>query len=195
MLKDEISCLIYHWRPHVQALPDLILNHHFDPAAIAMWSLLEDYVREFFAEHQAGIDAHWAEIEGMSADLVSHSILKPELGTLAIQGCADLQQLCVYVIYLSTFFHSWINNKQYEDGGDVSYATIGLWNSHDPAYNPQLVAQREARQVMLLWTLSHVRYNSIMDVGPAVLKDLIWQRRQQIEPGIPLANLMMSTNI
>ncbi len=195
VLRAEISQLSYRWSPRNQVLPDRVLNNHFDPAAIAMWTLLEQYARQFFAEHQTGIDAHWSEIETMSKDLVTHSILKPELGTLAVQSCEDLQQLCVYVIYHSTFFHSWVNNKQYEDGGDVSYATIGLWDTYDPAYNPQLVAQREARQVTLLWTLSHVRYNPIMDVGPAALKDLIWQQRTQIEPGIPIANLMMSTNI
>ena len=196
VLTDEISRLSYrHWSPRNHALPDRVLNNHFDCAAIAMWDLLERYVGDFFAEHQAGIDAYWSEIEAMSNDLVTHSILQPELGTLAIQSRADLQRLCVYVIYHSTFFHSWVNNKQYEDGGDVSYATIGLWDTHHPAYDPLKVAQREARQVILLWTLSHVRYNPIMDVGPNALKDLIWQHRKHIEPGIPIADLMMSINI
>jgi linolenate 9R-lipoxygenase len=195
VLREEVSCLSYRWHPRSQVLPDPVLNNHFDRAAIAMWTLLEQYVAGFFAAHQAGIEAHWSEIEAMSHDLVTHSILRPELGTLEIKNHSDLQQLCVYVIYLSSFFHSWVNNKQYEDGGDVSYATIGLWDTHNPAYDPQRVAQREARQVTLLWTLSHVRYNPIMDVGPAALKDLIWQQRAQIEPGIAIADLMMSTNI
>jgi linolenate 9R-lipoxygenase len=194
-LKDEVSWLSYRWSPRCQALPDRIGNHHFDDAAIAMWTLLEQYVSDFFTTHLAGIEAHWSEIKSMSNDLVTHSILRPECGTLAIETLADLKQLCVYVIYISSFFHSWVNNKQYEDGGDISYATIGLWNTYDPAYNPQLVALREAKQVTLLWTLSHVRYNPIMDVGPAALKDLVWQHRTQIEPGIPIADLMMSTNI
>ncbi|KAI9134325.1 hypothetical protein [Acaryochloris sp. CCMEE 5410] len=195
VLRDEISHLSYHWTPHRQALPDRVLNNHYDPAAIAMWNLLTQYVREFFEDHQAGIEEYWSEIQAMSHDLVTHSILKPELGTLAVQNNADLQQLCVYVIFLSSFFHSWVNNKQYEDGGDVSYSTIGIWDTHHPEYNPEHVAKREEQQVKLLWTLSHVRYNPIMDVGPTALKNLLWQQRQHIEPGIPLANLMMSTNI
>ena len=195
VLREEVSWLSYRWSPRCQALPDRILNNHFDQAALTIWGILEQYVGQFFTEHQAGIEAHWSEIEGLSRDLVKHSILRPERGTLAVENLADLKQLCVYVIYFSSFFHSWVNNKQYEDGGDVSYATIGLWDTYSPAYNPQLVAQREARQVTLLWTLSHVRYNPIMDVGPATLKDLIWQQRNHIEPGIPIADLMMSTNI
>jgi linolenate 9R-lipoxygenase len=196
ILKEEISSLTYrHWSPRNKALPDRILNNYFDTAAIAMWDILTNYVAQFCVEHRQGIMAHWKEIEAMSAELVTHSLLKPELGTLAIQNLADLQQLCVYAIYHSSFFHSWVNNKQYEDGGDVSYATIGLWDSHHPAYNPLTVAQREAKQVTLLWTLAHVRYNPIMDSNSAALKDAIWQNRHLIEPGIAIADLMMSINI
>jgi linolenate 9R-lipoxygenase len=131
----------------------------------------------------------------MSADLTAHSILKSELGTLEIADLAELQQLCTYIIYLSSFFHSWVNNKQYEDGGDISYATIGLWDTHHPAYDPRKVSQRHGKQVALLWTLSNVRYNPIMDVGSTELKDLLWMHREQIEPGIALDAIMMSTNI
>jgi hypothetical protein len=34
-----------------------------------------------------------------------------------------------------------------------------------------------------------------MDVGPADLKDAIWNQRAQIEPGLPLDKLMMSISI
>lgn len=196
VLKEEVRSLSYqNWSPRGKAIPDRVLNNHYDPAAIAFWDILTQYVGQFFIDHQDGIAAHWLEIEQMSADLVRHSILNPELGTLAIQDVTDLQQLCVYVMYHSSFFHSWVNNKQYEDGGDVSYATIGLWDTHHPAYNPLLNAQREGKQVSLLWTLSSVRYNPIMDVGPAALKDAIWKNRHQIEPGIAISDLMMSINI
>jgi linolenate 9R-lipoxygenase len=196
VLREEVSSLSYkNWSPHAKAIPDPVFNNHYDPAAIAFWDILTQYVGQFFIDHQEGIAAHWTEIEHMSADLVSHSILDPKLGTLAIQNVTDLQRLCVYAMYHSSFFHSWVNNKQYEDGGDVSYSTIGLWDTHHPAYNPLQTAQREAKQVSLLWTLSSVRYNPIMDVGPAALKDAIWKNRHQIEPGIPISDLMMSINI
>ena len=196
LLKAEVRNLNYHnWNPSIQALPNYIANNHFDRAALAVWNVLQQYVGKFFRTHEAGIEAHWSEIEKMSADLVTHSILKPQLGSLAIANLNDLRQLCTYVIYMSSFFHSWINNKQYEDGGDTSYATIGLWDSDHEAYDPIAVSQRHAKQVVLFWTLSHTRYNPIMDGGPDVLKDLLWMQRDQIEPGIPLEQIMMSTNI
>lgn len=196
LLIAEVKNLNYHnWSPKVQSLPDRIVNNHFDRAALAMWNVLKQYVGQFFKQHQVGIQAYWSEIEQMSADLTAHSILKPKLGTLEIANLADLQQLCTYTIYLSSFFHSWVNNKQYEDGGDISYATIGLWDTHHPAYDPIKVTQRNGKQVVLLWTLSNVHYNPIMDVGSTELKDLLWRYREQIEPGIALDAIMMSTNI
>lgn len=196
LLIEEVRTLNYHnWSPKVQSLPDYIINNHFDRASLAIWDVLTQYVDRFFRQHEEGIQAHWPEIEQMSLDLVAHSILQSELGTLKIADLSDLRHLCTYIIYLSSFFHSWVNNKQYEDGGDISYATIGLWDSHHPAYDPIKVTQRNGKQVVLLWTLSHVRYNPIMDIGSAELKDLLWMRREQIEQGIPLDAIMMSTNI
>lgn len=196
LIIEEVSQLTYHkWNPRRQALPDNILNNHFDRAALAVWDVLKKYVKQFFRQHEAGIEAYWSEVERMSTDLVKHSILKPKLGTLAIANKRDLRQLCTYIIYLSSFFHSWVNNKQYEDGGDISYATIGLWDGTSEHYNPIEESIRHAKQVTLLWTLSNVRYNPIMAVGPSALKDALWEQRAQIEPGIPLANIMMSTNI
>lgn len=195
VLKEEINVLSYKWSPAVQALPDRISNNYFDPAALSVWSLLEEYVGQFFEEHQQGIREHWQEIEEMSRDLTVHSILKPEFGSLAVTGIEDLKQLCVYTIYHSTFFHSWVNGKQYEDGGDSDYAAIGLWDKSDPDYNQNLVERRQAAQVKLMWQLANVRYNPVMEVAPTALKNLFWKYRDRIEPGIPLEWIMTSINI
>lgn len=196
VLKEEITHLSYrNWTPAAQALVDPVFNNHFDRAALTYWAILEEYVGEFFSSQTAGILANWSEIEGMSQDLVSHSILKPGLGTLAINNIDDLKALCIYVIYHSSFLHSWVNNKQYEDGGDIDYATIGLWDEHHSNYDPVAVAQKQSKQVSLLWTLSSLRYNPVMEDGPAGLKERLWKHREKIQPGIPLESIMMSINI
>ncbi len=199
LLKEEISTLTYrNWSPREYTLPDYVANNHFDSAAIAMWNIINEYVGRFFADNQAGIQEYWSEIAGMSQDLSSHSILKPELGTLDIKTIHDLRQLCVYVIYISSFYHSWVNNKQYDDGGDIEFGAMGLWQSVNPQENlTEFIGQakRKAKQVTTLWTLSSVRYNLIMDVGPAELKDAIWKQRHLIEPGLPLDRLLMSISI
>ena len=196
LIEEEIRHLTYrNWNPSVQALPDFVVNNHFDPAAIAMWEVLTEYVNGFISQHRTGIEACWNEIQDMSKDLSSHAILKPELGKLDILCLEDLAQLCVYVIYISSFFHSWVNNKQYEDGGDVDYAAIGLWDSQSSDYDPVQVENRKTKQASLLWTLSNVRYNPVLEAGPGTLKDLIWSRRDVISPGLPVENIMMSINI
>lgn len=196
VLVKEIAILNYHWSPKIQALPDPIDNNYFDRAALAMWELLEKYVSEFFAnnQNQQEIQTYWHEIEGMSKDLVAHAIFDPK-EKLAINDEKDLQQLCVYVLYHCTFFHSWVNNKQYEDGGDIEYTAIGLWDEYDPNYDAKKVEERHDSQVKLMWTLGNVRYNPAIEFAPLPLKRLLWEYRDRIEPGIPLGWIMMSINI
>jgi linolenate 9R-lipoxygenase len=196
MLKEEISRLNYHtWHPHIQALRDFVGNNYYDPAAIAVWEVIEQYVGTFFQNHSSLIQSDWAEIEGMSQELVIHSLLKPNLGTLKIHNINDLEKLCVYVIYHASFLHSWVNYKQYEDGGDIEYAAIGLWDENHPSVKPEDVVKRNISQVLITWTLSSVKYNPIMENGTPFLKDLLWQRRTEIQPGLPLESIMMSIHI
>jgi linolenate 9R-lipoxygenase len=196
MLKEEISRLNYHtWHPRIQALQDFVGNNYYDPAAIAVWEIIEQYVETFFQNHTSLIQADWAEIEGMSQELVIHSLLKPNLGTLKIHNINDLKKLCVYVIYHASFLHSWVNYKQYEDGGDIEYAAIGLWDEKHPSVKPEDVVKRNISQVLITWTLSNVKYNPILENGVPFLKDLLWQRRTEIQPGLPLESIMMSIHI
>jgi linolenate 9R-lipoxygenase len=192
LLKENLKYLTYrNWSPRKQTLPDYVENNYFDTAAITMWNILTEYVKNFCDEHQQEIQQHWSEIQAMSDDLSSHSILKTELGTLDIKNISDLREMLIYIIYICTFQHSWVNNKQYEDGGDVEYATLGLWkNNNDPA-----VAARNAQQVITLWNLTDVRYNLIMDIGPIELKNALWENRDKINPGIPISSILMSISI
>lgn len=199
MLKEEISNLTYrNFHPRNQALPDPIANNYFDWAAIAMWEVIEEYVNLFFKTNQAGIKANWSEIQRMSEDLVTRSILKPEFGKLDITSENDLKQLCVYVIYHSTFFHSWVHFKQYDDGGEPDYAAMGLWDKNHAKYNKDTENMSRYLQTSLMWALSGLFYNPIMaskEGLSTVLRDAIWKHRDRIEPGISLQKLMMSINI
>ena len=172
ILVEEIEILSYHWSPAKQALPDPIDNNYFDRAALAMWEILEKYVGDFFTNNQEEIQTYWSEIEGMSADLVKHSILKSEYGTLEIKSVEDLKQLCVYIIYHCTFFHSWVNNKQYEDGGEIEYTSLGLWDKNSPNYDPKKVEERHDAQVRLMWTLASVHYNPAIEFAPLAFEKI-----------------------
>jgi linolenate 9R-lipoxygenase len=195
LIQEEVAELNYHnWHPSRHFLADKIDNNHFDPAASAAWSAIEEYVNGFFTQQGQNIENRWDEVIEMSRELVEHSILKPEYGTLEISSVDDLKQLCIYIIYHSTFFHSWVNYKQYEDGGDVDYTALGLWDAHHSAYDPIAVGKKQVQQVIIAWTLSGVRYNPLME-SPSPLKDCFWRRRAEITPGLPLENLMTSIHI
>jgi linolenate 9R-lipoxygenase len=158
-----------------------------------MWKIINKYVKDFFDQNQAGIQEYWSEIAAMSKDLTAHSILKPELGILDIKTLQDLREMCVYVIYISTFQHSWVNHKQYDDGGDIEYATLGMWKEKDP-----MTAAKNARQLTTTLNLTSVRHNPIMGVNLPVankLKEALWEIRDQIQPGIAIDTILMSISI
>lgn len=194
-LVEEVKNLTWRWQPSQIALPDYIEDNHFDPAAQAMWSVVKAYVHDYFETHLAGIEAAWSEVEAFSEDLVAHSILRPELGTLAVNDLADLRQLCTYVIYIATFAHSWTNGKVWEDGADPEYATFGMWDQDHPEVHPARLAQIDAAQVNLTYQLAQVHYNPIMEVGPPMLRKLLGRARRAIDPGLPLGAIMMSINV
>ncbi|MEH2192193.1 MAG: lipoxygenase family protein [Nostoc sp.] len=194
ILVEALKTLTYrNWSPRSHTLPDYVANNHYDRAAIAFWQIINKYVKDFFDQNQAGIQQYWSEIEAMSKDLAAHSILKPELGTLDIKTLQDLRQMCVYVIYISTFQHSWVNHKQYDDGGDIEYATLGMWKENDA-----MTAARNGRQLSTTLNLTSVRHNPIMGVDHPVankLKEALWENRKEIEPGIAIDTILMSISI
>ena len=194
ILVAELKTLTYrNWSPRKSTLPDYVANNHYDRAAIAMWKIINKYVKDFFDQNQAGIQEYWSEITAMSKDLTAHSILKPELGILDIKTLQDLREMCVYVIYISTFQHSWVNHKQYDDGGDIEYATLGMWKEKDP-----MTAAKNARQLTTTLNLTSVRHNPIMGVNLPVankLKEALWEIRDQIQPGIAIDTILMSISI
>lgn len=39
---------------------------------------------------------------------------------------ANLKQMCNYLIFFSTYKHSWVNDSQYDIGGNIDFATLGV---------------------------------------------------------------------
>lgn len=57
--------------------------------------------------------------------------VRPITATDGPPGAADLanlKQVCRYVIFHATFYHSWVHDRQYADGGEIAYATPSLRN-------------------------------------------------------------------
>jgi hypothetical protein len=80
----------------------------------------------------------------------------------------DLQQLARYVIFLTTFRHAWANNKQWDDGGEVLYACLGLRWGERGVLVPEddlSVAPTPRHATEMLWIsymLSMTRYGFLL---------------------------------
>jgi len=121
-------------------------------------------------------------------------------------GWAALAQLCRYVIHHATFKHTWANRRQYDDGGELRYATLGL------RYGPHGIFGPESDDAMLpppahasesLWIaymLSHAVYGLIMrnedrDVPPALREHLARRRHEFAAVGVDIDTIQSRTNI
>jgi len=76
-------------------------------------------------------------------------------------GLANLAQVCRYIIYHTTFWHSWCHNRQSPDGGDLRYATLGLRHGSWGAESDPTIAPTPADMIVQLFianVLDRVRY-------------------------------------
>lgn len=44
----------------------------------------------------------------------------------AEEAISDLIQLCTYIIFIASYMHTWANERQYDDIGEVLYCSLGL---------------------------------------------------------------------
>jgi hypothetical protein len=92
-----------------------------------------------------------------------------------------LEQLCRYVIFFATFRHTWANNLQWEDCGEVAYACLGLrWGpdgalvgEDDPHVAPS--PDHATELLWISWMLSRTSYGFVLaneegDVHPRLVE-------------------------
>lgn len=119
---------------------------------------------------------------------------------------AALAQLCRYVIHHATFKHTWANRQQYDDGGELRYATLGLRYGPDGIFGPEsddamLPPPAEASESLwIAYMLSHAVYGLIMrnedrDVHPALREQLARRRHEFAAVGVNIDSFQSRTNI
>lgn len=130
----------YDWKGFAPRAP-LHSGDRYARAAKAFWEVCESYV-----DATLGANAFDHRVEKMSRKLTKASPRpKPyrghprgwthqtELGNPSrssgisrIRNRADLVTFCAWTLFHATFFHTWINDAQWEDAGDVHFAPMGL---------------------------------------------------------------------
>ena len=104
------------------------------------------------------------------------------------EGLANLRQLCAYLLYHVTFKHSWVNDLQYQMGGEIEFATLGVSNdlTSMDVHEGTVVPPPEALEhPFITYILSYTEYGYILrneddDVNPELIK-AIMARREDFE--------------
>jgi linolenate 9R-lipoxygenase len=191
VMKDELSKLSYIWNP-IDNLPTDIPGDLFTPAATAYWELLQEYVEEGLLKpftNELGSEENAAQVGELFTELKERSLYSGDQPPN--YDSSELKNLLMYIIYHSSFLHSWANFKQYDDAGNPNHVAIGNYSQ----YNQQTRDKIRFYQRSLTWVLSSIRYNPVTVYGSDLLKRLIREKSSILKPGLPLEDLMMSINI
>lgn len=114
-----------------------------------------------------------------------------------------LEQLCTYVIYFCTFFHTWANDHQAEDGGEVLYCSHSLRNGSlapEEDLSIALTPSQATHQLFFAHSLSartrgHIMLDEDRDIPPDLPKRLLAKRAALAELGVEIDRIRSRINI
>jgi len=98
----------------------------------------------------------------------------------------NIIQFCAYILFHSSFKHSWINDLQYEMGGEIEFATLGITDdiSNMRVDESRVVPPAEAiEHPFITYILNYTQYGYIMrneddDMHPELIKILMAKKQQ-----------------
>eukprot|EP01064_Diplonema_japonicum_P012597 TRINITY_DN1_c0_g1_i3.p1 TRINITY_DN1_c0_g1~~TRINITY_DN1_c0_g1_i3.p1 ORF type:complete len:608 (+),score=232.26 TRINITY_DN1_c0_g1_i3:55-1878(+) len=115
---------------------------------------------------------------------------------------ANLKQMCRYILLLTTFKHSWVNDAQYDIGGWPEFASLGMrFDIFDPAHeNKDPVAfSIKHLQTTITWLLRNTKWGYITkdearDMHPELLK-LLNEKKDVFEEHKPIEEIRSCINV
>ena len=138
--------------------------------------------------------------------VISPITLNPEKASR--EDWENLKSACKYIIMQATFMHTWVNEHQYEDIGEVLYSSLGLrFGDHeDGIFRPESdysISPDLTRSTQMMWfsnLLSRTEYGFITrneenDIDPLFSKLLEKKRAEFKELYVEIDNIESRTNI
>jgi Lipoxygenase len=247
-----------HWKP----MQPISYAHTCAKAEHLFWTMLREYVDEFFQENEAAIKEQWLEIYRFADDLTTRSApvfltapkdappadpysqslaamrreyyaqqysfdlnlpretVSGELKAVSRITAADawekaapedwqrLKDACCYIIMQATYLHTWINEHQYDDLGEIRYSSGGLRFGEKPSgimapESDNDIAPDLTRSTQMLWFtnfLSRTEYGFITrneegDVNPRLIRRLEALREEFKALGVDIDAIESRTNI
>ncbi|MBL1198905.1 MAG: hypothetical protein FWK04_07425 [Nostoc sp. GBBB01] len=115
----------------------------------------------------------------------------------------NLKEFCRFVIYHITLWHSWVNDSQTDEGGEVLYNSLALRNGsfgseNDPAIAPDLV--EATNLIYIVNVLTAIKYGYILkneddDIPEEFRTTLTAYKEQFASLGYDIANIRSLINI
>lgn len=118
------------------------------------------------------------------------------------EGLANLQELCVYLLFNTTFKHSWFNDLQYSIGGEIEFATLGVTDdiSNMQVDEHKVVPPSEALEhPFITYILNYTKYGYVLrneddDMNPELIKALLINKDKFSKLGYDVRNLRSCIN-
>jgi hypothetical protein len=164
---------------------------------------LEYYTKKF----RFDTDAKRTTLDGQ-LKAVSPITMADNYINAAKQDWENLKAACKYIIMMATFMHTWINEHQYDDLGEILYNGGGLRfgeKEHgvlapetDFSIAPDLTISTQ--QMWFVNLLSRTEYgfitqNEETDINPLFIKLLEEKRKEFLELGVEIDKIESRTNI
>ena len=115
----------------------------------------------------------------------------------------NLKELCRYVIYHITFWHSWVNDSQADEGGEVVYSSLALRNGSfgsedDPAIAPTIL--ESTNLIYMVNILTAIKYGYIIkneddDIPEELRTTLVKYKEQFADLSYNIGNIRALINI
>jgi hypothetical protein len=120
----------------------------------------------------------------------------------------DLVKVCTYMIFVASYLHTWANEHQYEDIGEVLYNSLGLrfGEKESGVLAPESdldISPDLTRSTQMMWfsnLLSRTEYGFITrdeekDINPYFSKLLLSKKDEFLALGVVVSDIETSTNI
>jgi hypothetical protein len=127
---------------------------------------------------------------------------------VSLEDIQNLKESCTYMIFTATYLHTWINEHQYDELGELEYNGLGLrygkgeYGIMAPESDLGIAPGLEAATKMLWFVnlLSRTEFGFITrneegDVNPAFSKLLMDHKEEFLRLGVEVENIESRTNI
>jgi len=122
------------------------------------------------------------------------------------ESFTNMKQLCAYIIYHTTFAHTWANSKQYDDVGEILYNCLGLRYGNNGIFVPESdlsIANTIPESTEMMWIsflLSKTGHGFIMsnedqDIHPDLIDALNARKDDFAALGMDIHTIQSRTNI